>query len=158
LYDQALRVPTAVRWPRVIDPNTVIEQTVTNLDWYPTLLAMAGVDLPERVLIRGHNFLPLLAGKPIEWDNDMYCQYSMKHGAQTEMCAVRTPQWKLMVDFKNPGREELYDLENDPAEQSDLSDSADPHVRRIKEQLRERILHKKREINRPAREKVGATE
>ncbi len=158
LYDQALRVPTAVRWPRVIDPNTVIEQTVTNLDWYPTLLAMAGVDLPEGVLIRGHNFLPLLAGEPIEWDNDLYCQYSMKHGAQTEMCAVRTPQWKLMVDFKNPGREELYDLENDPAEQSDLSDSADPHVRRIKEQLRERILHKKREINRPAREKVGATE
>ncbi len=158
LYDQALRVPAAVRWPRVIKPDTVIEQTVTNLDWYPTLLAMAGVDLPEDVLIRGHNFLPLLAGEPIEWDNDMYCQYSMKHGATTQMCAVRTPQWKLMIDFKNPGREELYDLEHDPGEQSDLSDSSDPHVRRVKEQLRERILNKMREIDGPVREKVGKTE
>ena len=147
LYDQSLRVPTAVRWPKVIQPGTVIEQTITNLDWYPTLLAMTGVDLPEGVLLRGRNFLPLLVGEPIEWDNDMYCEYSMKHGATTQMCAVRTPQWKLMIDFQNPGREELYDLVGDPQERSDLSDSNHPDVHRIKEQLRKRILNKVREIN-----------
>ena len=70
------------------------------------------------------------------------------------MCAVRTPQWKLMVDFQNPGREELYDLENDPREQHDLSDSSDPNVRRIKRRLRTRIVNKIRQI----REKVSKTD
>ena len=150
LFDQSLRVPTVVRWPAVIKPGTVITETVSNLDWYPTLLAVAGVALPPDVLIRGRSFLPLLRGEKVDWNNDLYAEYSMKHGAQTHMRAYRTTKWKLMRDFNNPGRAELYDLENDPAETTNLIDSQDADVQRVKQRLSEKILEKMREINDPA--------
>lgn len=149
LYDQSLRVATAIRWPGVIKPGTKVAQTLTNLDWYPTLLAMAGVKPSAGVLLRGRNFLPLLRGETVPWDNDLYAEYSMKHGAKTHMRAYRTPEWKLMIDFLNEGREELYDLKNDPAETTNLSDSTDPAIRTIKEELRKKIIEKMREINDP---------
>jgi len=158
LYDQSLRVPTAIRWPKVIQPGSIIKQTVSNLDWYPTLLAMAGVELPRGVLIRGRNFLPLLVGESIEWDNDLYCEYSLKHGATSHMRAMRTPQWKLMIDFHNTGREELYDLVGDPQEHHNLTDLNDPQVQHIKEKLRQRILKKMSDINDPVYKRVSTTE
>ena len=47
MFDRSLRVPAAVRWPAVIQPGTVVDQTTTNLDWYPTILAAAGAELPH---------------------------------------------------------------------------------------------------------------
>ncbi len=149
LFDQSLRVPTAVRWPAAIKPGTVITETVSSLDWYPTLLAVAGVELPAGLLIRGHSFLPLLRGEKVDWNNDLYAEYSMKHGAQTHMRAYRTTKWKLMQDFNNEGRAELYNLENDPAETTNLIDSEDPEAQRVKQLLSAKILEKMREINDP---------
>ncbi len=40
----------------------------------------------------------------------------MRHGSTTDMRGYRTPEWKLMIDFANEGRAELYDLRNDPAD------------------------------------------
>ena len=60
LYDHSLRVPCIVRWPGVVKPGTVVVRTVTMLDWFPTLLAAAGVEEPKDVPVRGRNVLPLL--------------------------------------------------------------------------------------------------
>ncbi len=150
LYDQALRVPTAIRWPGVIKPGTQFRQTITNLDWYPTLLAIAGIERPKEVLIRGRNFMPILRGARIRWDNDLFAEYSMKHGAQTHMRAIRTPKWKLMIDFLNKGRAELYNLEKDPAETTNLIDSQDDETKKIKDKLRQRIWATMQLIDDPA--------
>lgn len=149
LYDQSLRAPTAIRWPGVIKPATRIEQTVTHLDWYPTLLAAAGVPLPAGETVRGRSILPLLRGETVEWDNDHYCEYSLRHGATCDMRGLRTPRWKLMVDFHNAGREELYDLANDPTEKVNLAASSDPQHVAIKAELRQRIVAKMRAIGDP---------
>ncbi len=149
LFDQSLRVPTAVRWPAAIKPGTVVTETVSNLDWFPTLLALANVETPKDVVIRGHNFLPLLRGETVRWDNDLYAEYSMKHGAQTHMRAWRTPKWKLMLDFHNEGRAELYNLENDVAETTNLMDSNDPKIQQVKKLLTDRITQRMREIGDP---------
>lgn len=150
MYDRSLRIPTAVRWPGRIRPGTVIEETVSNLDWYPTLLAMAGVELPAGVLIRGRSFLPLLSGREIpDWDNDFYAEYSTHHQSWTHMRAYRTPEWKLVRDFLNPRRDELYDLATDPAETTNLIDSTDPEIQRVIERLGARILAKMRELDDP---------
>ncbi len=146
LYDQSLRVPTAVRWPNVIKPGGVITETISNLDWFPTLLAMANVKVPDGLVLRGHNFLPLLCGETVTWENDLYAEYSMKHGAQTHMRAWRTPKWKLMLDFLNKGRAELYNLETDSAETNNLFDSDDPEAQRMKKLLTNRITQRMREI------------
>ena len=53
MYDHSLRVPTAIRWPGVTKPDTIVRQTITNLDWYPTLVKIAQAKLPEKETIRG---------------------------------------------------------------------------------------------------------
>ena len=128
----------------------MITETVTNLDWYPTLLAMVGAVLPWKVLVRGHSFLPLLRGEKVAWDNDLYAEYSMKHGAQTHMRAWRTPKWKLMVNFLNDGRVELYNLQLDPVETANLAESQDPDIQRVRKRLHGRIVQMVRQINGPA--------
>ncbi|REJ97749.1 MAG: DUF4976 domain-containing protein [Planctomycetota bacterium] len=149
LFDQALRVPTVVRWPAAIEPGAVVEQTVSNLDWYPTLLEIAGVELPAEITVRGESIVPLLKGEPVEWDNSLYAEYSMRHGATVDMRAWRTPEWKLMIDFAHEGRRELYHLADDPAESQNLIDSDDPEASRIKQEFETKIRDGLAEIRDP---------
>jgi len=151
MYDRSLRVPLAIRWPGVIRPATVVTETVTNLDWYPTLLAMAGVPAPQAVTLRGRDFLPLLRGRQIRgWDDDLYAEYSTHHQSRTHMRAYRTPRWKLVRDFLTPGRDELYDLQRDASEATNLIGSADPEVRRVIVELDARLRARMRALGDPA--------
>ena len=129
LWDTSLRVPTAIRWPDTIKPGTVHTETFSNLDWFPTLLNMAQIKTPKDALLRGEDFTPILKGRKTKWDPDIYLEYSMHHGAKTHMRGIRTPEWKFMIDFANPGRVELYNLKDDPSETKNLSQSNNPqHV------------------------------
>lgn len=150
MYDHSLRVPTAIRWPGVVEPGTKITQTISNLDWFPTILAMAGVDVPKGGIIRGRNFVPLLKGKDISWNNDFYAEYSTHHQSKTHMRMLRTSRWKLIRDFKNHDRDELYDLKNDPAEANNLIESKDLIHRRIRVVLNQRIETQMRKLKDPA--------
>jgi len=149
MYDNSIRVPTMVRWPGVVKHGAVIEQTVGNLDWYPTLLAMAGAKLPEGETIRGRDITPLLRGANVDWNNDFYAEYSTHHQSQTHMRMYRTPQWKLIRDFKNPNRDELYDLVDDPAEQQNLIRSDRADVKKVIAELDGKIRQQMKAINDP---------
>jgi uncharacterized sulfatase len=150
LYDNSIRVPTAIRWPGTISAGRTIPQTVSNLDWYPTLLAIAGAKRPEGVLLRGRDFTPLLKGQPIaDWDDDFYAEYSTRHQSHTHMRMYRAPRWKLVRDFLNPERDELYDLQRDPAETNNLIDSDSPEIQAVIDRLHQRILAKMREVKDP---------
>jgi uncharacterized sulfatase len=149
MYDHSIRVPTAVRWPGVVEPGTVVEQTVSNLDWFPTLLEMAGVSMPQNSTARGRSIVPLLQGKPIEWDNDFYAEYSTRHQSQTHMRMYRTSRWKLIRDFRNSGRDELYDLMGDPAEATNLIHSESAEVQQIVAELNQKILARMKLIDDP---------
>jgi uncharacterized sulfatase len=59
----------------------------------------------------------------------------------------RTPKYKLIRDFLNPGKDELYDLSSDPGENTNLIASPDPAVQRAREKLDAKLLAKMREIN-----------
>lgn len=149
LLDQALRVPACIRWPGRIPPGTEITETITNLDWFPTLLAMTGTELPDDIPVRGRNFLPLLLGERIPWANDLYAEYSMRHGATADMRCWRTTAWKYMIDFANPGREELYHLASDPGELKNLADSNDPEAVQVRAEFKKKIIAMLQEIQDP---------
>ena len=151
MWDTSLKVPCAIRWPGVIKPGTRLTQTISNLDWFPTLLAMAQVKLPPSITIRGRDFTPLLSGRAVPWNNDLYAEYSMHHGATTHMRVWRTPRWKYMKDFASPGREELYDLTRDPGENRNLAASTRPEHVRIKTRLAQQILKRMTLLKDPAR-------
>ena len=148
LYDNSLRVPTFVRWPGVIEPGTTVERTISFLDWFPTVLAMAGLEVPRDSGVRGRNFLPLLKGEVVEWDNDLYGQYSMRGAG--DMRTYRTPRWKLVRDFKHVIKDELYDLMKDPGETRNLIDSSDLQVQQVRRLLNGKLLERMRAINDPA--------
>jgi uncharacterized sulfatase len=149
LYDQALRVPAAVRWPERIRAGMIVPQVISNLDWYPTLLAMAGVEMPEAT-VRGRNAWPMLRGLRIAWDNDLYLEYSMRHGSTTDMRGYRTPDWKLMIDFANQDRAELYNLRNDPGEHHNLIDSDEPAAQAARATLTAKIHERMKLLSDPA--------
>jgi uncharacterized sulfatase len=152
LFDHALRVPAIVRWPHVVPKGSTVDRTIQNLDWFPTLLAAAGVTIPSDVAPRGRNALPLLRGENVPWDDDLYAEYSMRHGATTDMRAWRTLDWKLMVDFANPGRAELYHLAMDPDEAVNLlqTHADDESILKVRAELEARILARMRELGDPA--------
>lgn len=116
MWDRSIRVPTAVAWPGRIQEGLMIERTVSNLDWYPTLVEIAGAEVPDGIVLRGRSMLALLLGSPAEWDDDLYGEYSTHHQSRTHMRMLRTPRWKLVRDFLNSERDEFYDLRSDPEE------------------------------------------
>ena len=152
MYDNSLKVPAIIRWPKVIELGMTLDQTITNLDWFPTILAMAGVTVPKEHIMRGRNFLPLLECKWLPWDNDFFAQYSMWDWHQTGavLRTYRTPRWKLVRDFKHEGKDELYDLVNDPAETRNLINSPDRRVQKKRQSLNKKLLQSMRRINDPA--------
>jgi len=156
MYDNSLRVPAIVRWPGTIEPGTIVNHTVTTLDWYPTLVAMAGAKLPEGETIRGRNIVPLLKGESVDWDDDLYAEYSTHHQSHTHMRAYRTPQWKLVRDFLNPERDELYDLEKDPAETTNIIHAESVEIQSAVARLHDKIIVHMKEIHDPVLESIDA--
>jgi uncharacterized sulfatase len=65
------------------------------------------------------------------------------------MRAYRTTDWKLVRDFKNPGRDELYHLAADPGELENLITSKDPAAEAARSRLEAAILERMREIGDP---------
>ncbi len=120
MYDGGVREPLLVRWPKVIQPGTVCTEPVTSPDFYPTLLAAAGLpDRPDQH-VDGQDILPLLRGKamdrgPIFWH---YPHYGNQGG--TPGSAVRWGDWKL-IEFFETGKLELYNLRDDISEHIDLA-------------------------------------
>ena len=156
MYDHSIRVPTGIRWPRVIRPGTVIEETHANIDWFPTLLSMAGIDVPNGAILRGRDFTPVLKGESADWDNSLFCQYSTHHQSRTHMRMFRTPEWKLIRDFNDRNRDELYDLKADPAESRNLIRSDDPKRKSVVAGLHESLLARMKEIDDPALKRIPA--
>ena len=142
MWDRAIRVPTAVVWPGRVKPGTVVEETVSNLDWFPTLVAIAGARIPEGSTLRGRDISPVLLGNAESWDNSLFGEYSTHHQSRTHMRMLRTPRWKLVRDFLNPERDELYDLSADPDETTNMI--YHPKARAVVDSLGARLLARMR--------------
>jgi arylsulfatase A-like enzyme len=128
MYEGGVRVPFVVRWPGVIEAGSRTPEPVTTVDLYPTLLAVAGTVLLPEQHIDGKSILPLLRDEPftrgpIFWH---YPHYSNQGGQPA--AAVRHGDWKL-IRFYDGGREELYNLREDIAEQNDVA-AKEPEVTR----------------------------
>jgi len=140
MYDHSLRVPTIIRWPQANIAGTTVTNTVSNLDWFPTVLSMAGAEHLIPKTIRGRNMTPLLHGEQITWDNDLFGEYSTHHQSTTHMRMLRTPRWKLIRDFLNPERDELYNLQDDPAESNNLIRAATPEIKSVLARLQKKLV------------------
>lgn len=108
--------------------------------------------LPKGETIRGRDITPALLGKDIEWPDVCYGEYSTHHQSKTHMRMIRTSNWKLVRDFLNPERDELFNLKKDPAETMNvIKNQKNTQVLR---ELHEMILQRMEEVNDPVLSKV----
>ena len=119
MYEESFRTPLLVRYPggRIGDINELVQ----NIDYAPTFLELAGVEVPAD--IQGASLLPLLAGeKPATWRKSLYYhfyEYPAEHAVKRH-CGVRTERYKLIHFYNDIDIWELYDLQSDPMEMNNL--------------------------------------
>ncbi|AWB65289.1 N-acetylgalactosamine 6-sulfate sulfatase [Saccharobesus litoralis] len=142
MYDNSIKVPTIVRWPNHIAANSVNQSTVSNLDWFPTLIAAAKAQAKPETLIRGNNVLPVLTGKRAISSTDYYAAYTTKHQSISGMRMYSDGQFKLVKDYINKGRDEFYDLKNDPQESTNLIRTSNPDLQVVINQFDDVIFQK----------------
>jgi arylsulfatase A-like enzyme len=126
VYEGGIREPWIIRAPGVTKPGSVCDTPVISMDFYPTLLELAGLPLDLRQHQDGVSLLPLLAGGtldrgPLFWH---YPHYGNQGGSPAG--AVRDGDWKLIEWFED-GSRELYNLRQDPAEKTNLA-PANPEI------------------------------
>lgn len=120
LWDSSLRVPLLVRWPGVGKPGAVIEDTVSNVDTFASVLGMLGVEIPAGYNHEGMDFSPRLRGEITPPRDAFFAQYDLHHLGLARMRAVRTAHWKLVRHFESHELDEFYDLAADPGERRNL--------------------------------------
>jgi arylsulfatase A-like enzyme len=114
------------------------------IDFYPTILELAGVPKPEEHILDGESIVPLLRGgdrlrrNAIFWHFPAYLQgnYGWRYPWRTTPAgAVRQEHWKL-VEYFEDGRLELYNLETDIGEQKNLVEEMPDRARELHQLLK----------------------
>jgi arylsulfatase A-like enzyme len=139
LYEGGIRVPLVVRWPGRIPAGTTCAEPVIGIDFYPTILEIAGVRNPRGQILDGRNIVPLLTGpgslppRSLFWHFPAYLQ-GKADGARDPYFrtrpagAIRHGPWKL-IDYFEDGELELYNLGDDIGETRNLAE-ASPEIAR----------------------------
>jgi len=129
LYEGGIRVPMIVRWPGNVKPGGICDVPVIGIDFYPTMLEMAGARRPSGHILDGLSIVPLLRGKgtlnrkAIFWHFPAYLEsYNEKQWPwrTTPASAVRQGDFKL-IEFFEDGKIELYNLKDDLGEKNNLA-------------------------------------
>jgi len=157
MYEESLRMPFVVRYPREIKPGSVSDDIVTNVDFAETFLDYAGVPIPGDM--QGRSMRSLLRGStPKDWPRSMYYRYWM-HGAHFNVAAhfgVRTKRYKLIYYYglglgvrgakktPTPPEWELFDLNKDPKEMNNVYD--DPAYGNIVKELKAELIRLRKEL------------
>ncbi len=117
MYEESFRTPLIMRMPDGYDRRGDITQMVQNIDYAPTFMEIAGVEIPED--IQGVSLLPLLKGEdPKDWRNSLYYhfyEYPAEHSVKRHY-GVRNDRYKLIHFYNDIDQWELYDLQADPNE------------------------------------------
>ena len=129
MYEESLRMPFLIRYPREIAPGSTVDAMASNVDFAPTFLDYAG--LPVAAEMQGASLRPIVRGEtPDGWQTSIYYRYWMHlahHGVAAHY-GVRTHHHKLIhyygealgttgsIDDPREPEWELFDLETDPME------------------------------------------
>ncbi len=133
-WEGGIREPFYIKAPGITKAGATSAVPVSGIDWYPTLLDLASVAVPTEQDVDGVSLVPLLKGdsisnRPLFWH---YPHYGNQGGEPSSMIAEN--DWKLIY-YHEDGRNELYDLANDPGERRDLAQSEPDRVNALRAKL-----------------------
>ncbi|WP_446742194.1 sulfatase-like hydrolase/transferase [Silvibacterium acidisoli] len=140
MYEEITHIPFLAKWPGKAPANTVSKELVSHVDLNATLMEFFGFEVPKT--LEGVSMLPMLKDPKVSVRKDVFIEwgrYEVDHdgfgGFQPIRC-VCDGRYKLSINLMVT--DELYDLEKDPGEMTNLIDSAE-HAE-IRNQLHDRLL------------------
>lgn len=119
-YETSIRVPMLAQCPELFKGGSVVDEVVANIDIGPTVMEAMGIEKPAHM--DGQSFLQLGAGKEIPWrDYFLYVYYWEKNFPQSPtQFALRGNRYKYITYYGLWDSDELYDLQSDPGETTNL--------------------------------------
>ena len=135
MYEQSLRTPLVMRYPKEIKAGQRVKDLVLNLDLAPTFLDFAGVDIPDEM--QGASMKPLVDGSEnVDWRESIYYHYYQAtawHNVPRHY-GVRTDRYKLINFYELEDAWEMYDLQEDPHEVNNIY--GQPAFAKLEEELK----------------------
>ncbi|MBI4581634.1 MAG: arylsulfatase [Planctomycetes bacterium] len=132
VYEGGVRVPAFVCWPGKVRSGVNVDQPLHMVDWYPTLLRLAGATLHQPLPLDGLDVWPTIAeGKPTPHEEIL-------HNVEPQGGALRRGDWKLVYRKAAQGRPENIELFNIPADPSEKHNLAGENPQKASE-LKERL-------------------
>ena len=125
MYEESFRTPLLIKYPEKIEPNKINNDLVQNIDFAPTILDIAGLDIPDTM--QGKSLLPLFNQDNESWRDALYYHYYEYPGIHMvkRHYGIRTKRYKLIRFYYDVEAWELYDLENDPSEMTNVYNHPD---------------------------------
>jgi len=134
LYEGGVREPTIIRAPGVTKAGSVSDTPIVSMDFFPTMLSLAGLKQQRKLHADGVNLRPLLEGRDLK-PRSLYWHYPHYHGSTWKPGAsVRDGDWKL-IEFYHYENVELYNLSDDPGELHNLAEKHPQLTQRLRTQL-----------------------
>ncbi len=137
MYEESFKTPLLMRYPKEIKPGTKIDKLVQNLDFAPTFLDYAGIEIPADM--QGESFRKLVSGETSEWRDAVYYtyyEYPSVHMVKRHY-GIATERYKLIHFYYDIDEWEMYDLQTDPSEMHSIYD--DPAYADVQKMLHERL-------------------
>jgi arylsulfatase A len=137
-YEGGVRVPLIVYWPGVTAAGSESDVPVMSIDFYPTLLAMAGVAAPADAQPDGESIVSLLRRTGTLQRDELFWHYPhyqlYQQEGTTPYGAIRASDYKLIEHYDDM-RVELYNLKDDVGERNDLAAAEPERVKALRERL-----------------------
>jgi len=131
-HEGGIRVPGIIRWPGQVPAGTTNRTPIIGSDVFSTMLAIAGIPLPDDRTIDGIDIRPVFAEKPVKRPVPLYWR---NHLARDHIhVALRDGEWKILGS-KSLDKFQLYHIEKDWQEKNDLASSNPKKLAELKEKL-----------------------
>ncbi|MBB6048594.1 sulfatase-like hydrolase/transferase [Armatimonas rosea] len=142
IYEGGVRAAAFATWPGKIPAGQTIDEPLHAVDWFPTLLTLAGATREQKLPVDGRDLWPVLT-KRAKSPHDVL----LLHGTRPGVAAVRKGDWKLLVNAserdaeevgegeKLGGRVELYNLKDDLSERTNVAASQPEKVKELRAEL-----------------------
>ena len=135
LYEGGVREPTIIRAPGVTQPGSVSHKPMVSMDFFPTMLDLAGLPVQPKLHADGQSLLSQLRGND-DGSRTLYWHYPHYHGSSWKPGAsIRDGDWKL-IEFYHHDKVELYNLANDIGEQKNLATRQPKKTAELRAKLR----------------------